>query len=68
MLLCFRYVSLATLSGLLALPLLILLLTKETFLFWTGWLFFLLILFRHRENIKRLLAGTERKFGEKLNG
>ncbi|MDH7576102.1 MAG: glycerol-3-phosphate 1-O-acyltransferase PlsY [Candidatus Saccharicenans sp.] len=68
MLLCFRYVSLATLSGLLALPLLVLLLTKDNFLFWTGWLFFLLILFRHRENIKRLLAGTERKFGEKLNG
>lgn len=68
MLLCFRYVSLATLSGLLALPFLVLLLTKDNFLFWTGWLFFLLILFRHRENIKRLLAGTERKFGEKLNG
>lgn len=68
MLLCFRYVSLATLSGLLALPLLVLLLTKDNFLFWTGWLFFLLILFRHRENIKRLMAGIERKFGEKLNG
>ncbi len=68
MLLSFRYVSLATLSGLLALPFLVLLLTRENFLFWTGWLFFLLILFRHKDNIKRLLAGTERKFGEKLNG
>ncbi|RFT16065.1 MAG: Acyl-phosphate:glycerol-3-phosphate O-acyltransferase PlsY [Candidatus Saccharicenans subterraneus] len=68
MLLFFRYVSLATLTGLLALPLLVLLLTKDYFLFWTGWIFFLVILFRHRENIKRLLAGTERKFGEKLNG
>lgn len=68
MLLSFRYVSLATLSGLLALPFLVLLLTRENFLFWTGGLFFLLILFRHKENVKRLLAGTERKFGEKLNG
>lgn len=66
-LLFFRYVSLAALTGLLALPALVLILTGENFLFWTGWLFFLIILFRHRENIKRLLAGTERKFGEKLN-
>ncbi len=67
-LLSFRYVSLAALTGLLALPVLVLILTGENFLFWTGWLFFLIILLRHKENIKRLLAGTERKFGEKLNG
>lgn len=67
-LLSFRYVSLATLTGLGMLPILILLLADENFLFWTGWLFFLIILLRHKENIRRLLAGTERKFGEKLNG
>jgi len=68
MLLLFRYVSLATLTGLLFLPILVNLLTGENFLFQAGWLFFLLILFRHKDNIKRLLTGTERKFGEKLNG
>ncbi|MCX8160448.1 MAG: glycerol-3-phosphate 1-O-acyltransferase PlsY [Candidatus Saccharicenans sp.] len=68
MLVSFRYVSLATLSGLLTLPILVLILTGEDFLFWVGWLFFILVLFRHRENLKRLLSGTERKFGERLNG
>lgn len=66
-LLSFRYVSLATLSGLLALPVLVLSLSGDKFLFWVGWLFFLLVLLRHKDNVKRLLTGTERKFGEKLN-
>ncbi len=62
-----RYVSLATLSGLLALPVLVLSLSGDKFLFRVGWLFFLLVLLRHKDNVKRLLTGTERKFGEKLN-
>ncbi|MCR4395501.1 MAG: acyl-phosphate glycerol 3-phosphate acyltransferase, partial [Candidatus Saccharicenans sp.] len=61
-------VSLATLSGLFSFPFLVLLMTGDKFLFWSGWLFFLIILFRHRENIQRLVAGTERKFGERING
>ncbi|MGB9906537.1 MAG: glycerol-3-phosphate 1-O-acyltransferase PlsY [Candidatus Saccharicenans sp.] len=62
-----RYVSLATLSGLFSFPFLVLLMNGDKFLFWSGWLFFLIILFRHRENIQRLVAGTERKFGERIH-
>jgi glycerol-3-phosphate acyltransferase PlsY len=33
-----------------------------------AFLIFLLVMARHRDNLKRLLSGTERKLGEKLNG
>lgn len=62
-----RYVSLATLSGLFLFPFLVLVTTGDKLMFWSGWLFFLIILFRHRDNLKRLAAGTERKFGERIH-
>lgn len=62
-----RYVSLATLSGLFLFPFLVLMTTGDKLLFWSGWLFFLIILFRHRDNLKRLATGTERKFGERIH-
>ncbi len=67
MLFLFRYVSLATLSGMLVFPVLVLILEGDRMLFAFGLIFFLIILFRHRENVKRLASGTERKFGERLN-
>lgn len=67
MLFLFRYVSLATLSGMLVFPVLVLILKGDRTLFAFGLIFFLIILFRHRENVKRLASGTERKFGERLN-
>ncbi|MBC7349502.1 MAG: glycerol-3-phosphate 1-O-acyltransferase PlsY [Candidatus Aminicenantes bacterium] len=62
-----RYVSLATLSGLFSFPFLVLFITGDKFLFWSGWLFFLFILYRHKDNLRRLRAGTERKFGERIH-
>lgn len=68
MLILFRFVSLAALSGLLSFPVFVLLISGNKFLFWSGLVFFLIILFRHKKNIKRLISGTERKFGERLDG
>ncbi|HEK85115.1 MAG: glycerol-3-phosphate 1-O-acyltransferase PlsY [Candidatus Saccharicenans sp.] len=64
----FRYVSLATLTGLLVFPLLVLIIQQNYNLFSLGLIIFFLVAWRHKDNIKRLLTGTERKFGEKLNG
>jgi glycerol-3-phosphate acyltransferase PlsY len=68
MLAIFRYVSLATLTGLLAYsPLMAVI--ERSFLSAVGaFLIFLLVMARHHDNLKRLLSGTERKLGEKLNG
>lgn len=63
-----RYVSLASIVAALSLPPTVLALL---FLGWVeGWGFFyfalaatLLVIFRHRENIRRLIAGTENRFG-----
>jgi len=68
MIFLFRYVSLATLTGLLLFPLFVILFYKDYNLFIFGLIIFFLVAWRHRENIGRLLNGTERKFGEKLNG
>jgi glycerol-3-phosphate acyltransferase PlsY len=68
MLAIFRYVSLATLSGLLVYSALMALMEKSLLSAVAAFLIFLLVLVRHRDNLKRLLSGTERKLGEKLNG
>ena len=62
-----RYVSLGSLVGVIALPLLFL--AKGNFLFPYFFLtvaIMLLVIYRHRENIKRLAAGVERRLGEKV--
>jgi len=64
----FRYVSLATLTGLLVYPLLLACFQHDYLSAVASFLIFLLIAARHRDNIKRLLGGQERKFGEKSNG
>ena len=64
-----KYVSLASLLGALAFPI------QLTFNLWNdnankypigfAWLIFVILVVMHRENIKRLLKGTESKFGVK---
>jgi len=67
LLLFFRYVSLATLIGFSLLPLWILLLERNQKLFILSLIMLMIILIRHKDNIRRLVAGTERKFGERIN-
>ena len=61
-----RYVSLGSLVGMFSLPLFVLaggsFLVPHLFL---AICLTLLAIFRHRENIRRLLTGTERRLGEK---
>lgn len=61
----FKYVSLASVVGIIILPLTIIIYGFNYFLF--GLILALLAVYRHRENIKRLLAGNERKIGEKTS-
>jgi glycerol-3-phosphate acyltransferase PlsY len=62
-----RYVSLGSLLAALSFPLFVLLLGEPTKLALLGLAAGFVIVFRHRENIRRLFAGTERKFGEKVS-
>lgn len=57
----FKYVSLASISAISLLPFALIGYGLQYFLF--GLILALMALYRHRENIKRLLAGTERKIG-----
>src|SRR6185436_5200555 len=66
-----RYVSLAALIAAVALTVTVLGLMFAGQI--RGWAFFyfscaaaLLVIRRHRENIKRLVAGTENRFGQKI--
>lgn len=62
-----RYVSLASLAATIALPLLGLFLDHgEHSLFFMGAIIFIaaLIIVKHHENIRRLIAGTEYRFGK----
>jgi acyl phosphate:glycerol-3-phosphate acyltransferase len=60
-----RYVSLGSILGALTLPAIgIILGTPESYII-TGFGVATLIIIKHRENISRLLAGTESKFGKK---
>lgn len=60
-----RHVSLGSLLATLGFPLFVLLLREQTELAYLGLALFLLIAYKHRENILRLARGQERKFGEK---
>jgi glycerol-3-phosphate acyltransferase PlsY len=67
MVLLFRYVSLATLTGLFVFPFINFLLRRDKNLFWASLVIFFVVVWQHRANLKRLLAGQERKFGERVN-
>jgi glycerol-3-phosphate acyltransferase PlsY len=61
----FRYVSLASLCAAVGLPLAILALGYSPWLAGAALLVAVVVAARHRENIARLLAGTERRLGER---
>jgi len=61
----FRFVSLASICAVLGLPLAILLLSYPLPFVAVACAVAAIVVARHRENIARLLAGTERRFGEK---
>ena len=61
----FRFVSLASLCAAIGLPLAILALGYPAALALAGLAVAVIIVARHRENIQRLLAGTEARFGER---
>ncbi len=58
-----RYVSLASLCAALALPLLCILLRTSVHAFLAAVILAALIVYRHRDNLQRLLSGTEPKLG-----
>ena len=61
----FRFVSLASVAAVAGLPLAILALGYSWPLVVAGALVAAIVVLRHRENLQRLLAGTERRFGDK---
>ncbi|HOJ30491.1 MAG TPA: glycerol-3-phosphate 1-O-acyltransferase PlsY [bacterium] len=56
------YVSLASIAAATALPFLILILQKNMPLIFIGILIFIVVIFAHRDNIKRLIEGKENRF------
>lgn len=58
-----KYVSLASISAITIFPIFLFFQSREYFIF--ALILCLLAIYRHRENIQRLLNGTERKIGEK---
>jgi len=61
-----RYVSLGSILAALAFPFFMLLFKLPAALILLSLPILLIILIRHAENIKRLIRGTERKFGQKI--
>jgi glycerol-3-phosphate acyltransferase PlsY len=60
-----RFVSLGSILGSLSFPVFALLFHQSSKLVFGSLTISALIVFRHKDNIKRLIAGTERKLGEK---
>lgn len=61
-----RYVSLGSILGVLSFPFFSYFFQGETEILFLSAVVFLLITFKHRGNIQRLVKGNERKFGEKV--
>jgi len=59
-----RYVSLASMLAALSLPLTALLLGNPLPLVLLAWLIAIFVVYRHRENCRRLINGTENRFGK----
>ncbi|HPU00333.1 MAG: glycerol-3-phosphate 1-O-acyltransferase PlsY [Firmicutes bacterium] len=62
-----RYVSLGSITGALAVPFLFLLLGYDPLYVAFGAAMALLVIFRHRDNIGRLIRGTESRLGQRIN-
>jgi glycerol-3-phosphate acyltransferase PlsY len=62
-----RFVSLGTIMGSLAFPLVVLIFRGPNELFFGSLAIAALIVFKHKDNIRRLLTGRERKLGEKAS-
>jgi glycerol-3-phosphate acyltransferase PlsY len=65
LLVAFRFVSLASVSGAASLPVAALVLGYPVPVVVGAGAVALIVVFRHRDNIARLLAGTERRFGQR---
>lgn len=62
-----RYVSLGSIAGAFSVPFLFLLFGFDPLYVIFGAAMALLVILRHRENIGRLISGTEARFGQKIN-
>ncbi|MDH4615996.1 glycerol-3-phosphate 1-O-acyltransferase PlsY [Brevibacillus sp. AY1] len=62
-----RYVSLGSLILVTILPIVIFVLDKPIAFWWTSLVLTVFAYIRHHNNIRNLLAGTERKLGDKTN-
>ncbi len=60
-----RYSSLGSLSGAVAMPILLSLFHRPSWFVWWGIFAALLLFWKHKENIKRLLKGQELQIGKK---
>jgi glycerol-3-phosphate acyltransferase PlsY len=61
-----RYSSLAAITAFISLPLILFLLDASRIKIFFAIVFTFLIILKHRDNIKRLIEGTETKVGEKV--
>jgi len=61
-----RYVSLGSIAGAIAVPIAMLITEKPPEYFYFGLIISIIIIYQHKENIKRLLRGKEAKLGQKF--
>ncbi len=61
-----KYVSLGSIVSIALYPIFLLLLRENKIVVLWSIVFPILVIYSHRENIKRLISGTERKIGEKV--
>ncbi len=59
-----RYISLGSLTSSLSYPIILVLFDRNLNIIFLSVIIFLLILLRHRDNVKRLIRGNERKLGD----
>lgn len=62
-----RYVSLASISGMIIFPIVMLYTKQSIKLVLFSFILSIMAMFRHRNNIKKLLDGTESKIGQKVS-